>query len=148
MFGIMLGTAPNAKAEGKYLPPVSNKVYSQECGACHMAFQPQLLPSPSWEKIMGNLSSHFGEDASLSEAKATEIKNYLLDNSANRGGTSWMMRGMDSSNLPVRITDMAWWQREHNRHVKPETWTSTKVKSKANCEACHTNAAKGLYEDD
>ena len=31
----------------KYLTPVSNPMYIEECGACHFAYQPEPLPSGS-----------------------------------------------------------------------------------------------------
>ncbi len=30
--------------------PVKNALYLEECGACHFAYQPGLLPSRSWKK--------------------------------------------------------------------------------------------------
>ncbi len=32
--------------------PVTNAAYSEECGACHMAYPPGLLPSRAWTAIM------------------------------------------------------------------------------------------------
>ena len=43
--------------------PVNSKLYIKECGSCHFAFQPGLLPEKSWVKIMNNLENHFGTDA-------------------------------------------------------------------------------------
>ena len=31
---------------------VTNPVYVEECGSCHMAYPPGLLPALSWQKIM------------------------------------------------------------------------------------------------
>jgi len=42
----------DSKHNGKhYLTPVNNPTYIEECGDCHFAYQPELLPSGSWEKI-------------------------------------------------------------------------------------------------
>jgi hypothetical protein len=41
--------------------PVSNPVYSEECGACHFTYQPELLPSASWKKVVTAHDDHFGE---------------------------------------------------------------------------------------
>ena len=48
-----------------YLRPVTNQTFKQACGACHFAYQPELLPSGSWEKILAGLDDHFGEIDSL-----------------------------------------------------------------------------------
>ncbi|MDD2399591.1 MAG: cytochrome C, partial [Sulfurovum sp.] len=44
---------------------VENKLYLKECGSCHFAFQPGLLPERSWTKMLSNLADHFGSDAAL-----------------------------------------------------------------------------------
>jgi hypothetical protein len=36
------------------LAPIVNATYSQECGSCHMAYQPGLLPPQVWAQIMGS----------------------------------------------------------------------------------------------
>ncbi len=61
---LFLLAAPAALGDERY-NPVKDEVVSKGCGAYHMAFQPQMLPERSWEKIMNELSDHFGEDASL-----------------------------------------------------------------------------------
>ena len=47
------------------LTPIDNAATQKECSACHIAFPPQMLPMRSWQSLLGHLSSHFGEDASL-----------------------------------------------------------------------------------
>ena len=46
---------------------VNNEVYKKECGSCHFAYPAGLLPSNAWNKMMENLSNHFGDDASVDE---------------------------------------------------------------------------------
>jgi len=45
----------------KYLKSLSNNKYTDHCGACHCAYQPGLLPTDSWRKILENSEDHFGE---------------------------------------------------------------------------------------
>lgn len=42
------------------LKPVTNPAYKENCGACHFSYQPELLPSRSWKKILVQLEDHFG----------------------------------------------------------------------------------------
>ncbi len=63
---------------------MNNDTYEQECGACHFAYQPWLLPSGSWEKILEELPSHFGEDILLDEETRNTIDQYLTANAADR----------------------------------------------------------------
>lgn len=46
---------------------------TKECASCHFGYQPALLNKASWEKVMGNLSDHFGTDASLGKAETQEL---------------------------------------------------------------------------
>ena len=137
-----------AAADERYAP-VQNEMVSKECGACHMAFQPQMLPKRSWEKIMDGLSDHFGEDASLDDKASAEIRSYLVANAADGGWWSGkFMRGVKDHMTPLRITEMPYWVREHNEEVPARAWKDPKVKSKANCIACHPQANRGYYDDD
>jgi len=38
-----------------------NKVWREECGSCHLAFHPTLLPARSWARLMQEQNTHFGE---------------------------------------------------------------------------------------
>jgi len=58
-------------------PMPTGKTYVNECGSCHTAYAPGLLPARSWRKMMGELENHFGEDASLEEPQRLEILKHL-----------------------------------------------------------------------
>ena len=64
--------------------PVNNQLYIKECGSCHFPYQPGLLPSNAWNKMMENLENHFNSDASLNEADLQTLTKYLNDNSAEK----------------------------------------------------------------
>lgn len=135
-FGSML---PAMASEFERVPPISDALVKKECGACHMAFQPAFLPAASWSALMGDLSNHFGEDASLPEADAKAIEAYYV---AHAG------RGSSTTGAPVlRITELGWWQRKH-RPGEVSQARFDKAGSKAACVACHVGADRGLYEDD
>ena len=144
----VLLVAPPAQADERY-EPVRDPIVVKECGACHMVFQPQMLPKKSWSMMIDGLADHFGEDASLAAKRARHIKTYHLDNAAD---SSWLggkfMRGLSDDAAPLRITETPYWIREHNEEVPQHAWTDPKVKSKANCLACHIRADQGDYDDD
>ncbi len=145
---LTLVAAP-ALAEGGYrMPPLQNAAVTKECGACHMAFQPQFLPQRSWQAIMGNLSNHFGENAALPEATRAEIEAYMVTNASD--GLTWksgFAAGIPADQIPLRITELPKWKREH-REIGGAAFTSGKVKTPANCVSCHAAAASGFFEDD
>ena len=63
--------------EKEYLTPVNNQTYIDECGACHFAYQPELLPSGSWDKILAGLEDHFGETVDIDKESKKTITDFL-----------------------------------------------------------------------
>ena len=55
------------------LGTVDNPTYKEQCGACHFAYQPALLPSGSWHKILSSLDYHNGEEIVIEEEIRTKI---------------------------------------------------------------------------
>ena len=147
---VLLGAALPARADER-LPQVTSEAVKKECGACHMAFQPQFLPRESWRRIMDTLPDHFGEDASLPETVRREVADYHLANAADvtrsHEGRKFY-RSISSGPAPLRITEVPRWVREHKGEVRQSAWTDPRVKSKANCPACHRGADAGWYDDD
>jgi hypothetical protein len=134
---------------GHYFAPVSDPVVREECGSCHLAFAPSMLPASSWKRMMGELDKHFGTDASVASATAERITRYLSENAADTGGQRYgnkLMRSVSLQNAPLRITDLPKWVREHNE-LSAKEWKRKEVGSKANCAACHTGAERGYYDE-
>ncbi|MDP3940396.1 MAG: diheme cytochrome c [Deltaproteobacteria bacterium] len=142
---------PSPAAGDERVPPVTDPVVNQECGSCHMAFQPQFLPQRSWQKLVDTLADHFGEDASLGETERAAVLDYHLSNAADgpKGGRAARKYGrrIAVGQAPLRITETPWWVKEH-QEVRADKWRSREVKSKANCLACHKRAEEGIYEDE
>lgn len=132
---------------GARFPPVRHAATAKECGTCHLVFPPQMLPARSWETMMGDLANHFGEDASLNDALRADITAYLTGNAADAKSTSdggRYIRGIASSAAPLRITETPYWVRKHDE-ISERRFQDPKIKSKANCIACHKTADKGEY---
>lgn len=124
------------------LAPVSHALYKEECGSCHMAYPPGLLPAGSWQKIMATLSNHFGDNAELTPVKQNEITQYLQNNSANKGKSR---RIADSHEL--RITQQASFQHHHREIPARLSTANPAVKSLSNCAACHQRAEQGSFRE-
>lgn len=132
-----------------YFPPVADPVVKEECGSCHLAFAPSMLPASSWQRMMANLKDHFGDDATVDDALKAKITDYLVKNAADTGGQRYgdkLLRGVSPSNAPLRITELPTWLREH-RKVPDWEWRHKDVRTRANCVACHGEAERGYYED-
>ena len=88
---------------------------------------------------MAGLDRHFGTDASVDARTAAEIGAFLEGN-AGRG----RKRGSDSGTL--RISETPWFRRKHDE-VAASTWKNARVKSAANCSACHGGAERGDFDE-
>ncbi|MDG4602406.1 MAG: cytochrome C [Defluviicoccus sp.] len=133
---IVMGGAAGAAAGGpERVPAIAHPATAKECGECHMAFQPALLPAGSWLRIMDGLADHFGEDASLPADLTASIRAYLVANA-----------GRSSDPKITRITEQSWFAKEHR--FRSSVWQRPEIKTKSNCLACHPRAEQGNYDDD
>ncbi|GAB6043346.1 diheme cytochrome c [Endothiovibrio diazotrophicus] len=130
--------------------PADNPSYLNECGACHFAYQPGLLPARSWEKLMGNLTDHFGDSAELEPAVNQALTAYLVANAADHSdyrrsvGINGSLR---ADQTPLRITETPYFQRKHHEVPPRLVKENPEVNSWSNCSACHQNAALGSYNE-
>jgi cytochrome c553 len=137
----------------KGVEPVHDATYEEECGACHFAYSPGLLPSRSWDRLMAPaaLEDHFGDDASVDEATRAAIAAFL---DAHAADDSWykrsikVRRSIPEDQAPLRITEVPYIRRKHADLDDARVRDNPKVKTLANCEACHRKAAEGSYDDD
>ena len=130
------------------LPYPVNPKYTEECGSCHVAYSPSLLPARSWRKTMANLDKHFDSDASIEEPVRLAIEKHLVENAMDSTEATCRMdmmnRGLSARDVPLRITATPYFHRIHSA-IGPAVWNHEKVGSSANCGACHSQADKGRY---
>ena len=134
---------------GHFFAPVADPVVREECGSCHLAFPPSMLPASSWKRMMGELDKHFGSDASVTPAAAEQITRYLSENAADTGGRRYggkLLRGVALASAPQRITELPKWVNEHH-DISAKEWKRKEVGSKANCAACHSDAERGYFNE-
>lgn len=137
----------------KGVAPVTDELYAEECGACHYAYPPGLLPRRSWEKVMQPeaLEDHFGDDASLDEETRARLAAYLDRNAAD---DSWykrsikIRRSIPKDEAPLRITEVAYIKRRHADIPESDIQGNNRVRSLSQCDACHRKAEKGTFDDD
>jgi phage-related protein len=128
-----------ASADRMPLPADTPPSYRAECASCHLAYPPALLGAGDWRRIMADLNEHFGSDAAVDRQKAQEIRAFL---ERHAGSTA----KLGSAGDPPRISRTAAFIREH-RKIPVHLWQDPRVKSPANCEACHAGAADGRYSE-
>lgn len=127
-------------------------LYAEECGACHLAYPAPLLPARSWQQLMAGLDDHFGENAELPMETAQQISAWLVSNAAdvNPGRRSTQfLRGIASSDTPLRITDTPFFKRKHDEVPASRVTGNPQVGSFSQCQACHGQAAqRGVFDED
>lgn len=133
----------------KNLKLVSNAAYADSCGACHFAYQPELLPAASWKKILEGTDKHFGETVDLDESARPDISGYLASNAADKSSAKLARKIMNCLGgvTPLRITDIPCIRKEHHE-ITPQMVKRPSVGSLSNCVACHRTAENGVYDDD
>jgi len=134
---------------GKGFGIVDNLTYKEQCGACHFAYQPALLPSGSWLKILSGLEDHNGEEVVVGEENKKTISKYLEENSAEYSSTKRARKIIQSldGQTPNRITEVPYLRRKHHE-IKEDVFKRESIGSRSNCTACHSTAERGVYEDD
>lgn len=113
------GSQPRGFGSGSGSFRINDQITVTECSDCHQPYGADALPQGSWRRMMGDLSNHFGEDASLDEQTRRHIENYLVSNAPSGDG-------------PLRITEQPWFSGEHRgeaRLRRGQSW--------ADCASCH-----------
>ena len=152
LFTILLNSLfADSYSSGKTdVAPVNNQLYIKECGSCHFPYQPGLLPSNSWKKMMVNLDKHFETDATLAPEDFVTLSKYLNDNSAEKNMQYKRSNRIVSSLLPGQEADSISttpYMVQKHREIRKDLITQPDVKGLFNCMACHTTADKGIYSE-
>ncbi|MDH4274859.1 MAG: diheme cytochrome c, partial [Gammaproteobacteria bacterium] len=137
-------------AEGADVATVNNAQYNKECGACHFAYPPGLLPARSWDKLFSSLNKHFGENAELDDSVTQTLKTYATQNAADKSNYSRsvkIMRALRDGETPMRITELAYIRAKHHEIPTRMVAGNPKVGSLSKCEACHQHAAAGSFSE-
>lgn len=129
-------------------PMPAGKTYVNECGSCHTAFAPGLLPARSWRRMMAELANHFGEDASLDEPQHLAILKDLESLAADGPQANMRMRrisaAIPANAAPQRIIETGYFKYMHDE-VPRHIWQRKKIGTPGNCIACHIRANEGRY---
>ncbi|WJW74302.1 hypothetical protein QVG61_07165 [Thiohalobacter sp. IOR34] len=141
-------------AERPYLPfagraLAQDPLWQEECGACHLAYHPSLLPGRSWQRLLENQAAHFGEDLVLDADTVRRLKGYALRHAAERTATeaAWkILHRLPAESTPQRITETPYWKDKHGA-IADAVWRQPQVNGRYNCDACHLDAEQGWFED-
>jgi cytochrome c553 len=138
MFLVVLGVHEAHAGEHRYA--TANPTYQAECGSCHIAYPPALLSAFDWTAVLDRLDRHYGVDASVDQATANKLRDFILVNSGRKSRAE----PATSIDLP-RISTLTWFLKEH-RDVTGKAGPRS-VRSMSDCAACHTSAAQGDFTE-
>ncbi len=131
-----------ALADGERLAKDRPAAFQNECGSCHVAFLPSFLTAAEWQRIMGQLANHYGDNATLDEQNRQTIEQFLV----RQAGRFAVGQNSGTEQSLPRLTTANWFKRKHHE-VSSADWNHANVKSPANCGACHTRANEGSYRE-
>jgi len=128
--------------------PAAQQEYRDECGACHFAYPPGLLPSRSWNRLLATLAEHFDENVELDPEPKRIIQAYLNSHGAEHASSRLsreVMASLEPGEAPIRITTGTWFLHKH--HEVPEQWVEDNpdVVSFSSCDLCHKGAERGRF---
>jgi cytochrome b len=124
--------------------PVADAAWQKECGSCHLAYSPALLPLRSWERTFKEQDAHFGEDLSLSAAAVARLRTVATAVPTPSWGAWKLVASAPADAAPLRISELPFWRHAHED--LPESAFKAPVSAgRHDCEACHVDAASGIF---
>jgi len=129
-------------------PLPGEDAYRKECGSCHLAYPPGMLPAASWAKLMTQLDKHFDQNAEVDQQTQQELTMFLVKNAAEAGSHPLSGRVLRSLNgrTPLRLMDVPFMRHEHDE-LRPEVYARPAIQTRANCAACHPAAERWVFDE-
>lgn len=106
---VAVASAPAATRVG---PPVA-EVWARECGDCHLAYPPSLLPGAAWERLLAEDADHFGESLALPPDVAAELRAVAAAGAAERAQNEFAARVAGEDVADGQITRTRAWADAH-----------------------------------
>jgi hypothetical protein len=123
-------------------------LYEKECGGCHFAYQPGWLPERSWRRLMGSLSSHFGENAEIAPVARETITTYLAGGAADHARNTRsreILAAIRPTETPISVTKVLYIGGIHGGFLDPDFRGKPEAKTLAQCPLCHQRAHRGWF---
>lgn len=110
---------------------LGQELYLKNCGSCHIALPPQVMPSETWRRLLLDLDQHYGKKLdSIFSPSLLMMWNYLRDFSRPL---------KEEEATPYRVRESRYFQALHPQVDFPEP-------ARLNtCVTCHLGASKYDY---
>jgi cytochrome b len=127
-----------------FAPLAQLDAWNKECGGCHLAYHPSILPARSWDALLREQHAHFGEDLDLDDDTVRVLHDYATVQAAESHATplAWKIDSTTPAQaILLRVTDAGYWKRRHAQ-LGEDDWSRTK---RFACDGCHLDAAAGSF---
>lgn len=110
---------------------LGQELYLKNCGSCHIALPPQVMPSETWRQLLLDLDQHYGQKLeSIFSPSLLMMWNYLRDFSRPL---------KEEEAIPYRVKESRYFKALHPRVDFPEPARLT------TCVSCHPGASEYDY---
>ncbi len=125
-----------------------DSLYIEECGTCHLAYPPMLLPAKIWKNLVDGLDNHFGDDATIERSTLDHIDKYLqthaLETETQSKVGHWLKTIAEQP--PNRITELTGFVEDHADAYRRMGESSRKTGFFSPCADCHKEAGDGIFD--
>jgi cytochrome b len=132
------------REEGAARTVLKSGLWHKECGSCHLAYAPSMLPIASWQRMLDEQEKHFGEDLGISAATSARLIEHAKATPAPSWGAWKLASSVPAGQAPLEVSGTPFWKAVHAS--LPETAFRPPLSAgKHECEACHRDAASGKF---
>lgn len=136
-------------AESSAATNPGKKLYQSECSVCHVAYPTAFLAADSWDAVLQGLDNHFGDNAELAANDLASIKAYLDSDNYDQSSVKRRYGNrLDTPGTPLRVTGTRFFKAIHEEVPDRVVTNNPAVKTFARCEACHSRAQEGSFDED
>jgi len=150
---IFLGLAVLVSTSSAFkVEPVIDNSLKAGCIECHFVYQAEFLPKRSWEKMFEakELKNHFGKKVILSKGLREKFLDYYLAEASDSKNTKYRRKinnSISKHKTILRVSKVPYIKSKHEDLDEEMFLENAKVKSYANCKACH-KVDKGEFDED
>jgi cytochrome b len=123
---------------------LKTQAWFKECGSCHLAYSPAMLPFASWQRTLDEQEKHFGEDLGL----GAEAVRTLLEHAKATPAPSWaawkLAASVPKGEAPLEVSVTPFWREAHSS-LHDSDFKPPRSAGRHDCEACHQDAASGIF---
>ena len=120
------------------------QAWAKECGSCHLAYAPALLPFASWVRTLEEQDRHFGEDLGLGAAGVARLLEHARKEPTPSWGAWKIATSVPKGESPLEISTTPFWRAAH-ASLPDSAFRAPVSAGRHECEACHRDAASGIF---